>query len=90
MTTMKETENYMELMKAYQRAISAVEDCKDNWSLERYTERLNEELAKDEEERDTSSIEYWKDEIKETEERNALFDLIEGQLLKLMKGGTIK
>lgn len=90
MTTMKETENYMELMKAYQRAISAVEDCKDIWYIERYKENLSAELEKDEEERDTSNIEYWQNEIKSTEEKNKLFDLIEGQLLKLMKGGVIK
>lgn len=90
MTTMKETENYMELMKAYQRAISAVEDCKDTWYIERYKENLSAELEKDEEERDASNIEYWQNEIKSTEEKNKLFDLIESQLLKLMKGGTIK
>lgn len=90
MNIIEKARNQMELMEAYKQAISAVDGCKDSYWYNRNKQELAEEMAKDESERNESNIEYLRNEIEESERKNAYYDIIEGQLLELMMGKTIK
>lgn len=90
MTTIEKVREHAEMQNAWNRAIEAVENCKDTWSIEYYGDKIREEIQKPIDERDANCIEAWEEKIDKAKEANKRFDVIMEQLFKLMTGATIK
>lgn len=90
MTVCEKMEQYAEMQEAYKSAIRAVENCKPNWDINYYSEKIRDEMKKDECDRDNETIQIWEGYINVAKEGCKRFDAIEEQLFKLMTGATIK
>ena len=80
MTIKERTEAYMRRMNAFNKVLGAIEDCRDNWTIEYYQTQLEESGISEERKNDLL------ERIAEAEKTNAEYDAIAEMVYQLMTG----